>query len=107
MMWSLGTVAAVFSVTGRALQNGSVAAALRRGLEGLAFSSRNAAKSMTSHPPHLFPPLWGGWTRRSLAGWGSADQAPCSELGREFPTLAASQPVPPHKGEGFCYQLRT
>jgi hypothetical protein len=50
MMWSLGTVAAVWdavlSVTGRALQNGSIPAAARRGLEGLAFSSCRGAKSI-------------------------------------------------------------
>src|SRR5258708_24680804 len=43
MMWSRGMVGggwgAVFSVTGGALQNGSIPAAARRGLEGLAFSS--------------------------------------------------------------------
>src|SRR4051794_17095881 len=50
MMWSSGTVGAVVSGTGKALQNGSVPAAWRRGLEGLAFSSPNGAKSITSRP---------------------------------------------------------
>src|SRR4051812_44553748 len=48
MMWSAGTgVDAVLSVTEMALQNGSVPAAWRRGLEGLAFSSSRRGVSMS------------------------------------------------------------
>ena len=44
-------------------------------------------------------PLMGRVKRRSRDGWGTAGRNAESALEPDLPTLAASRPVPPHKGE--------
>src|SRR5437899_6374234 len=78
MMWSLGTDAgtwdAVFSVTGGALQNGSIPAAARRGLEGLAFSSCRGGVSIA--------PLSSGFDLVARLEHPEADPARAQHQGR-------------------------